>query len=151
VRQRVRGLLVGFLVGASVGVWVFLTLHAIVLAAVAWGGIVGLAIFAVVATRSDPADEAADAAWRVAAPDLPPTSDRLTLERAQEHIDGPDAGHRGRRPAGQDPTSRRSRVAKAAGKAPATPRRALKIEVDAGAAGNDPVSSAQAGGGAERP
>jgi hypothetical protein len=146
VRQRVQGLLVGFLVGASVGFWVFLTLHAIVLAAVAWGGIVGLAIFAIVATKSDPADDAADAAWRVAAPDLPPTSDRLTLERAQEHIAGPDAGHRGRGLAAHEPAPRRSR----AGKAAATPRRASGIEADAGAAERDPViSNVQAGRGAE--
>jgi hypothetical protein len=149
VRQRVQGLLVGFLVGASVAFWVFLTLHAIVLAALAWGGIVGLAIFAVVATKSDPADDAADAAWRLAAPDLPPTSDRLTLERAQEHIEGPAAGHRDRGHAAQDPAPRRSRAATAPATAPATPRPTPRIEADTGVAENDPVSTVQAGRGAK--
>lgn len=94
MRQRVEGLIVGSLVGAALGIWVIVTMHAVLLMALAMGGVVGLSIFAVVATRPDPSDVAADAAWRSSAPDLPPVSDRVRLERAQEHIDGPSAKHR---------------------------------------------------------
>jgi GNAT superfamily N-acetyltransferase len=41
----------------------------------------GLAILAVVGTCSDDNGAALDAAWRAAAPDLPPVSDRFTLEQ----------------------------------------------------------------------
>jgi hypothetical protein len=146
VRQRVEGLVVGSVVGASLGFWMFLTLHAILLAAVLAGGIVGLAIFAVVATKRDPADEAADAAWRAAAPDLPPASDRIALERAQEHIDSPDARRRGPRRAAGDSGSKPSGTANAV----TAPRRAYKIEQDAGAPESDPaISSVHAGRGTE--
>ncbi len=47
-------------------------------------------MFAVVATKSDASDEAADAAWRAASLDLPPVSDRTLLERAQASMPGPD-------------------------------------------------------------
>jgi hypothetical protein len=57
-----------------------LLLHAVVWAAALGGGLVGLAIFAVVATRSDAHEEAADVDWREAAPDLPPASDSVPLE-----------------------------------------------------------------------
>ena len=78
--QRVRGLIAGTVVGVSLGVFMILLLHAVVWAAALGGGLVGLAIFAVVATRSDVHEEAADAAWREAASDLPPVSDRVPLE-----------------------------------------------------------------------
>jgi hypothetical protein len=64
-------------------------LHAVVEAAAVGGGVVGLAIFAVVATRGDAREAAADAAWREAAPDLPPVSDRVTMERQQARLPGP--------------------------------------------------------------
>lgn len=78
--QRVRGLISGAVVGGSLGVFMILLLHAVVWAAALGGGLVGLAIFAVVATRSDAHEEAADVAWREAASDLPPVSDRVPLE-----------------------------------------------------------------------
>jgi hypothetical protein len=78
--QRVRGLISGAVVGVSLGVFMILLLHAVVWAAALGGGLVGLAIFAVVATRSDAHEEAADVAWREAASDLPPVSDRVPLE-----------------------------------------------------------------------
>ncbi|HEX7612256.1 MAG TPA: hypothetical protein VF371_05735 [Candidatus Limnocylindrales bacterium] len=87
--QRVRGLISGAVVGVSLGVFMILLLHAVVWAAALGGGVVALAIFAVVATRSDAHETAADAAWRAAAPDLPPVSDRVTLERLQAHLPAP--------------------------------------------------------------
>ncbi len=78
--QRVRGLIAGTVVGVSLGVFMILLLHAVVWAAALGGGLVALAIFAVVATRSDAHEEAADVAWREAASDLPPVSDRVPLE-----------------------------------------------------------------------
>jgi hypothetical protein len=87
--QRVRGLIAGTVVGVPLGVFMMLALHALVWAAALGGGLVGLAIFAVVATRSDAHETAADAAWRAAAPDLPPVSDRVTLERLQARLPAP--------------------------------------------------------------
>ena len=78
--QRVRGLIAGTLVGIPLGIFMMLWLHAVVQAAALGGAVVGVGIFAVVATRSDAREEAADAAWREAAPDLPPVSDRVALE-----------------------------------------------------------------------
>ena len=87
--QRVRGLIAGTVVGVPLGVFMILALHAVVWAAALGGGLVGLAIFAVVATRSDGHEGAADAAWREATTDLPPNSDRVTIERLQAHLPAP--------------------------------------------------------------
>ena len=87
--QRARGLIAGSLVGIPLGVFMILWLHAVVWAAALGGGVVGLAIFAVVSTRSDVREEAADAAWREAASDLPPVSDRVLLEKVQAKLPGP--------------------------------------------------------------
>jgi hypothetical protein len=54
------------------------------------GAVVGLAIGLVVGTRTDAHDAAGDEAWRGAAPDLPPVRDRMTLERLQATMPGPD-------------------------------------------------------------
>jgi hypothetical protein len=90
--QRVRGLISGSLVGVPLGLFMILWLHAVVWAAALGGGIVGLAIFTVVATRSDSREQAADTAWREAAPDLPPVSDRVKLESLQANLPGPGDG-----------------------------------------------------------
>jgi hypothetical protein len=87
--QRVRGLISATVVGVPLGVFLIVVLHAVVWAAALGGGLVGVAIFAVVATRSDAHDEAADVAWREVAPDLPPVSDREALERFQAQLPGP--------------------------------------------------------------
>jgi len=87
--QRVRGLVAAATVGIPLAVFVTLSLHATREVAVLMGAAVGLAIFAVVATQHDAHDEAADAAWREAAPDLPPVSDRVALERLQADMPGP--------------------------------------------------------------
>ena len=87
--QRIRGLIAGTLVGVPLGVFVTITLHATREVAALIGFAVGLAVFAVVATGTNPQDEAADAAWRAAAPDLPPASDRIVLERTQASMPGP--------------------------------------------------------------
>ncbi len=84
--QRVRGLISATVVGVPLGAFLMLVLHAVVWAATLGGGVVGLAIFAVVATRSDVHEEAADVAWREVASDLPPVSDRIALERFQSQL-----------------------------------------------------------------
>lgn len=87
--QRVRGLISGTVVGVPLGVFMILALHAVVWAAALGGGLVALAIFAVVATRSDAHEGAADAAWREATTDLPPISDRVAIETLQAHLPAP--------------------------------------------------------------
>lgn len=87
--QRARGLIAGTLVGVPLAAFMIFWLHAVVEAAALGGGVVGLAIFAVVATRGDTREAAADAAWREAAPDLPPVSDRVVMERQQARLPGP--------------------------------------------------------------
>ncbi len=87
--QRVRGLIAAVLVGAPLGIFVTVTLHATTEVASLLGFVVGLAVFAVVATGTDTHDLAADAAWREAARDLPPVSDRIILERSQVSMPGP--------------------------------------------------------------
>jgi len=76
----VGGLLYGFLTIWMHGVEWFSALASMAL---------GLAILAVVGTRGDDDGAALDAAWRAAAPDLPPASDRVTLEQAPIRISGP--------------------------------------------------------------
>ena len=87
--QGFRGLVVGTLVGLGVATFVMVTLHATTPVGVVGGLLVGLSVFAVVATKSDASDDAADAAWREASLDLPPASERLTLERMQATMPGP--------------------------------------------------------------
>lgn len=92
--QKVRGLIAAAVVGLPLWCLLFLSLHATrEIAAIAAAG-VGLAIFAVVATGTDARDAEADAAWRKAAPDLPPSSDRIALDRTQATMPGPDRGRR---------------------------------------------------------
>jgi hypothetical protein len=92
--QKVRGLIAAVVVGLPLWCLLFFSLHATrEIAAVAAAG-VGLAIFAVVATGTDARDAEADAAWREAAPDLPPASDRIAMDRSQATMPGPDRGRR---------------------------------------------------------
>ena len=92
--QRIKGLVAAAVIGMPLGAFLFVSLHASREIAVLVGSVVGLAIFAVVATGTDARDAAADAAWRQAAPDLPPASDRITLERNQAAMPGPEKGRR---------------------------------------------------------
>jgi len=128
MRQRLESLLIGLGVGIGLGGWGFISLHAVPLVAAATGGIVGLVVFLIVASKPNPADASADAAWREAAKDLPPTSDRLALEAAQEHIARPGEG-RGRRRDGSGAGSE-----------------AHKMDVDAGAGESEPVLHASRAG-----
>jgi hypothetical protein len=56
--------------------------------------VLGLGIVAVVGTRPSDKDVAADSAWRAAAPDLSPASDRLAMEAAQSSMPGPEKPRR---------------------------------------------------------
>ena len=97
--QRVRGLIAATLVAVPLAFFLWFSLHATLWFVGVIAGGVGAAIFGTVATRSDATDEAADAAWREAAPDLPPASDRAALERDQASMPGPEKrGKRGVRP-----------------------------------------------------
>ena len=92
--QKLRGLIAAAIVGVPLGAFLFYSLHATVeIAAIVASG-VGLAIFAVVATGADAHGAAADEAWRKAAPDLPPASDRVALERTQAAMPGPEKARR---------------------------------------------------------
>jgi hypothetical protein len=84
----------GMLVGIPLAAYVFVWLHGVREVAALIGGGVGLAIALVVGTRSDPHDDAANAAWREAAPDLPPVSDRIVLEGVQASMPGPTRNRR---------------------------------------------------------
>jgi hypothetical protein len=100
--QRVRGVIAAAVVGIPLGALMFFSLHASREIAALVGSGVGLAIFAVVATGTDARDAAADTAWRQAAPDLPPASDRIVLERDQETMPGPEKVRRTSRRPGDD-------------------------------------------------
>jgi len=102
--QRVRGLVAAVAVSVPLMIFLLLWLHATREFAVLIGCAIGLAIFAVVATGSDAHDAAADAAWKEAALDLPPVSDRVILERMQASMPGPEKPKRaaGRPRDGQD-------------------------------------------------
>lgn len=100
--QRIKGLVAAAVIGVPLGAFLFFSLHASREIAALVGSGVGLAIFAVVATGTDARDAAADEAWRQAAPDLPPASDRITLERNQAAMPGPEKGRRTRPRPGED-------------------------------------------------
>lgn len=93
--QRLRGLFAALVVSVPLAAFMAFWLQAGLQLGAALAGIVGVAIFAVVATRSDEGDLAADAAWREAAPDLPPTSERAAMELAQISIPAPGKTRRG--------------------------------------------------------
>jgi len=92
--QRVRGLVAAVLVSVPLALFLLVWLHATREFAVLIGCGLGLAIFIVVATGTDAHDQAADAAWREAALDLPPVSDRVILERDQARMPGPEKPRR---------------------------------------------------------
>jgi hypothetical protein len=98
ILQRVRGIIAATLVGLPLSAFLWFWLHAPIEVAVAISLALGIAIFAIVATRSDAHDEAADVAWREVAPDLPPASDRVAMERDQISMPGPEKP-RGDKPA----------------------------------------------------
>jgi hypothetical protein len=92
--QRIRGIATGILVGIPLALFVMFWLHGVLEVAILIGGCVGLSIALVVGTRSDAHDDAADAAWREVALDLPPASDRVILERLQARMPGPSKSRR---------------------------------------------------------
>lgn len=93
--QKIRGLVAAAIIGVPLGAFLFFSLHATREIATLVASGVGLAIFVVVATGTDARDRAADAAWQEAAPDLPPASDRVALERDQATMAGPERARRG--------------------------------------------------------
>ena len=73
--------------------------------AIGSGVVLGLGIVAVVATKSTEKDAAADVAWRKAAPDLPPASDRRAADAAQgAAMPGPQPRQMGQRTTGAGAT-----------------------------------------------
>jgi hypothetical protein len=87
---RVRALVTALLVGVPVALFLLLWMHAMREFGLLVAGLVGLSIYVVVASGTDVRDAAADAAWREAAPDLPPVSDRFRMEQNQVHVPGPE-------------------------------------------------------------
>jgi hypothetical protein len=92
--QKLKGLVSAILVGVPLAAFLLYSLHAT--REIAWlaAMVVGLSIFAVVATGTDSRGTASDVAWREAAPDLPPGSDRVALERSQATMPRPEKGRR---------------------------------------------------------
>lgn len=88
--QIIKGILAGAIVGIPLSIYLAIMLDALPVFAVLAGFGIGLAIFAVVATRTAREDAAADLAWRTAASDLPPASDRRELEATQSRMAGPE-------------------------------------------------------------
>ncbi|HEX7430939.1 MAG TPA: hypothetical protein VF293_01995 [Candidatus Limnocylindrales bacterium] len=87
--QLFRGLIVGAIVGGLLYGFLVVWMRAIDWLAVVSSLSLGLAVMAVVGTGRDDQGAASDAAWRAAAPDLPPVVDRVTMEQAQARIPGP--------------------------------------------------------------
>jgi hypothetical protein len=79
--RTLRGLGAALVVSSAFAVFIVVMLGATWLFAILASGAIGLAIVAVVLSRTSEADLAADAAWLAAAPDLPPASDRRALEQ----------------------------------------------------------------------
>jgi hypothetical protein len=91
--QRLRSLALALCVGGILSLFLSWWMHAILVFSLLIGGGLALAIFAVVATGPNPRDAETDAAWRAAAPDLPPVSDRARLERIQAAAPRADGAH----------------------------------------------------------
>ena len=87
--QLLRGLVVGAIVGVLLFAFLTMWMHAIDWLAIVSSLTLGLAVMAVVGTGRDDMGVASDAAWRAAAPDLPPVVDRIAMERAQAHLPAP--------------------------------------------------------------
>jgi hypothetical protein len=87
--RQARALMAGTLVAIPAVLFLVLWMHAPreFGAVVACG--LGLAVFLVVVTGTDAHDAAADAAWQLAAAELPPVSDRATMELDQAVMPGP--------------------------------------------------------------
>ena len=92
-----RGLVSGAILGAILYGFLTIWMHAVEWLAAPASLALGLAILAVEGTRRDDNGAALDAAWRAAAPDLPPVLDRIAMEQAQIRIPGPSKprGHNG--------------------------------------------------------
>jgi len=77
-----RGVVVGAIIGGLLYGFLIVWLHAVEWLAAPAALTLGFAILAMVGTRRNDRGAAQDAAWRAAAPDLPPVSDRAILDRA---------------------------------------------------------------------
>jgi len=86
--QALRGLGSALIVCVVLCVFLVVTMGAPWTIALVASGVLGLAILAVVGTRTGEKELTADAAWRAAAPDLPPAADRRELEAAQAPMPG---------------------------------------------------------------
>ena len=86
--QLLRGLVISAIVGGLLYGFLTIWMHGAEWFAALASMALGLAILAVVGTRGDDNGAAIDAAWRAAAPDLPPVSNRLNLEQAPVRVPG---------------------------------------------------------------
>ncbi len=90
-RQVIKGVIAGTVVGVPLAAYLVAMLNALPLFAALAGLGMASAILAVVGTRTAREDAAADLAWRAAAPDLPPASDRRVIEELQVRMAGPES------------------------------------------------------------
>jgi hypothetical protein len=91
VRQVYKGVAAAIIVCIPLSLNLYFWLHGTLLVTALICAVLGLSIVLIVGTRSDQTDAAADAAWLEAAPDLPPASDRRSMETAQRRLPGPRA------------------------------------------------------------
>jgi hypothetical protein len=94
--QVLRGMVASLIVVVPLTTFFVVWMHATIPFAALAAVLMAAAITTVVGTRRGEAEAAEDAAWQREAPDLPPASDRRSMEAAQSAMPGPD----GSRPAG---------------------------------------------------
>jgi hypothetical protein len=87
--QILRGIAAGTVVAIPLAIFILWWLSGVLLIAIFIAGGVGVGAAIIVGTRTDTTDIAADEAWRAAAPDLPPVSDRAAMEKRQVSMSGP--------------------------------------------------------------
>jgi hypothetical protein len=100
--RALRGLGPALVVGGAFTLFLVNTLGAGWTFAIASSSAIGLGIWAVVSSRPTERDRMADEAWLAAAPDLPPESDRRTIDAKQATIPEPER----KRAAGRAPRRR---------------------------------------------
>ncbi len=95
--HRTRALATGAVMGVVAFLYLAGWMRGDVLLSLVLSLMVAIAIASVVGTAKDTHNAAADAEWLAAAPDLPPFSERTSLERSQAHIAAPRKARAARR------------------------------------------------------
>jgi hypothetical protein len=93
--QVLRGVVAAVIVVVPLTTFFVLSMHATIPFAALTAVLMGVAITIVVGTRRGEAEAAEDTAWQREAPDLPPASDRRSMEAAQSALPGPEGSRLG--------------------------------------------------------